>query len=94
MRCTELHPKSKLELELRDDQAETISYELVRSLIERLDHLLQQAPFPQLKTLLHLVVKKIILDDKRQVQDVELIFNEETEKYCPFCRINGGRAQT
>ena len=78
---TELTRKAKLELELRDDQAEPISYEIVRSLIERFDHLLQHAPFPQRKTLLHLVVKKISLDDKRQVQDVELIFNEETEKH-------------
>ncbi|ASS67596.1 MULTISPECIES: recombinase family protein [unclassified Paenibacillus] len=78
---TELVRKNKLELELRNDQTEPISYELVRSLIERFDHLLQQAPFPQRKTLLHLVVKKISLDDKRQVQDVELIFNEETQKH-------------
>ncbi|MCR8658525.1 hypothetical protein [Paenibacillus endoradicis] len=42
---------------------------------------LEKAPFPQRKALLHLVVKKISLDDKRQVQDVELIFNEDTEKH-------------
>jgi len=30
---------------------------------------------------LHLIVKKITLDNNRRVQDVELSFNEETEKH-------------
>jgi site-specific DNA recombinase len=77
----ELTRKSRLELEIQGDEAEPISYELVRSLMERFDDLLQTSPFPQRKTLLHLIIKKITLDDKRRVQDVELSFNEETEKH-------------
>lgn len=77
----ELTRKSRLELELRDDEAEPVPYELVRSLMERFDDLLRKSPFEQRKTLLHLIVKKITLDDKRRVKDVELSFNSETEKH-------------
>ncbi len=72
---------SQFELELQGDHAEPVPYELVRSLIERFDHLLQHSPYQQRKTLMHLVIKQITLNDKRQVQDVELIFNQETDKH-------------
>ncbi|MGO4531971.1 recombinase family protein [Paenibacillus sp. 2TAF8] len=78
---TELTRKSKLELELRDDQADPASYELVRSLITKFDALLRHSPFQQRKTLMHLIVKKITLDDKKRVSSVELAFNEQTEKH-------------
>ncbi|GIP29148.1 recombinase RecB [Paenibacillus sp. J23TS9] len=78
---TELTRRSKLQLELRDDQAEPVSYELVRSLVGRFDALLSRSPFPQRKTLLHLIVKRITLDDRKRVGSVELAFNEETEKH-------------
>ncbi|MDU4694558.1 MAG: recombinase family protein [Paenibacillus sp.] len=78
---TELTRRSKLELELRDDQAEPVSYELVRSLVSRFEALLQRSPFPQRKTLLHLIVKRITLDDMKRVGSVELAFSEETEKH-------------
>lgn len=77
----ELTRKSRLELELRDDEAEPVPYELVRSLMERFDDLLRKSPFEQRKTLLHLIVKKITLDDRRRIKDVELSFNSETEKH-------------
>jgi len=77
----ELTRRSKLQLELRDDQAEPVSYELVRSLVGRFDALLSRSPFPQRKTLLHLIVKRITLDDRKRVGSVELAFNEETEKH-------------
>ncbi len=77
----ELTRKSRLELELRGDEAEPVPYELVRSLMERFDDLLRKSPFEQRKTLLHLIVKKITLDDKRRVKDVKLSFNSETEKH-------------
>lgn len=77
----ELTRRSKLELELRDDQADPISYDLVQSLMERFNTLLNRSPFPQRKTLMHLIVKKITLDDTKRVGSVELAFNEETEKH-------------
>lgn len=77
----ELTRKSRLELELQGDEAEPVPYELVRSLMERFDDLLRKSPFEQRKTLLHLIVKKITLDNNRRVKDVELSFNSETEKH-------------
>lgn len=77
----ELTRRSKLQLELRDDQAEPVSYELVRSLMGKFDALLRRSPFPQRKTLLHLIVKRIVLDDRKRVSSIELTFNEETEKH-------------
>lgn len=77
----ELTRRSKLELELRDDQADPISYDLVQSLMGRFNALLSRSPFPQRKTLLHLIVKRITLDDRKRVGSVELAFSEETEKH-------------
>ncbi|MDN4081402.1 recombinase family protein [Paenibacillus polymyxa] len=78
---TELTRRSRLQLELRDDQADPVSYELVRSLMANFDSLLRHSPFHQRKTLLYLIVKKITLDDKKRVNSVELAFNKETEKH-------------
>ncbi|MNW32878.1 DNA-invertase hin [compost metagenome] len=78
---TELYRISKLKLELRDDQADPVSYELVRFLMTKFDSLLRNSPFQQRKTLLHLVVKKISLDSKRRVESVELVFNKDTENH-------------
>lgn len=76
----ELTSRSKQQLELREDQAEPVSYELVCSLVGRFDALLRCSPFSQRKTLMHLIVKRITLDDRKRVGSVELAFNEETEK--------------
>jgi site-specific DNA recombinase len=76
----ELARRSRLELELRDDQAEPVSHELVRSLMGKFDALLRRSPFPQRKTLLHLIVKRITQNDRKRVGSVELAFKEETEK--------------
>lgn len=77
----ELTLRSKLELELRDDQADPVSYESVRTLMGKFDALLRHSPFQQRKTLLHLIVKKIKLDSNRRVESVELVFNDDTDKY-------------
>lgn len=77
----ELTLRSKLELELRDDQADPVSYESVRALMGKFDALLRHSPFQQRKTLLHLIVKKIKLDSNRRVESVELVFNDDTDKY-------------
>lgn len=77
----ELIRRSKLELELKDDQADPMSYELVQSLMGRFNALLSRSPFPQRKTLLHLIVKRITLDDRKHIRSIDLTFNEETEKH-------------
>ncbi|BFH62441.1 hypothetical protein [Paenibacillus azoreducens] len=55
--------------------------EKCRLKVGRFDPLLRRSPFPQRKTLMHLIVKRITLDDRKHIGSVELAFNEETEKY-------------
>ncbi|GGN95027.1 recombinase family protein [Saccharibacillus kuerlensis] len=77
----ELRRRSKLEVAVRDDQSEPVPYELVRSLMERFEELLRRSPFVQRKTLLHLIVKRITLDERKRVDRIELAFNEEAQKH-------------
>lgn len=78
---SELTCTSKLELELRDDQADPVSYEFVCFHMTKFDALLRYSPFQQRKTLLHLIVKNITLDDKRRIEEVELAFSKETQNH-------------
>ncbi|WP_433709114.1 hypothetical protein [Paenibacillus illinoisensis] len=47
----------------------------------KFDAMLHNSPFQQRKTLLHLIVKKIMPYDRKRDGSVELAFNEETEKH-------------
>jgi len=55
--------------------------EKCRLKVGRFDPLLRRSPFSQRKTLMHLIVKRITLDDRKHIGSVELAFNEETEKH-------------
>lgn len=76
-----LSRKSEVEFELSGDNSQTVSYEQVRSLIERFEYLLQMSSFDQRKTLLHLIIQKITLNDKRRIDKIELAFDETTEQH-------------
>lgn len=77
-----LHAKrSELELELDGDHSRPVTYEQVHSLIGRFEHLLRFSSFDQRKTLLHLIIRKITLNEKRQVDKIELVFDETTEQH-------------
>jgi site-specific DNA recombinase len=77
-----LHAKqSELEFELSGDHSRTVPYEHVRSLIGRFEHLLRLSSFDQCKTLLHLIIRKITLNDKRQIDRIEMAFDETTEQH-------------
>ncbi|CAM4219692.1 recombinase family protein [Paenibacillus alkaliterrae] len=76
-----LSRKSEIEFELNGDNSQTVSYEQVRSLIERFEYLLQESSFDQRKTLLHLIIQKISLNEKRQIDKIELAFDETTEQH-------------
>ncbi|WP_213526617.1 hypothetical protein [Paenibacillus sp. J31TS4] len=65
-----------MKLELRDDRSESVSYDLVCSLMGSFDALLCSL-FPQRKTLL----QEDHANDRKRVGGVELAFNEETEKH-------------
>ncbi|MNC55457.1 hypothetical protein D3C75_1049860 [compost metagenome] len=55
-------------------------YELVRSLMVKLDAMLSHSPFQQHKDPPSPNREKITLDDRKHVGSVELAFNEETQK--------------
>ncbi|WP_188066565.1 hypothetical protein [Brevibacillus brevis] len=73
--------KSRLEFELREDNSSPVSYERVYALISQFDKLIDGTTFEQRKMLLHMVIKKITLNKQRKIENIELIFDESTEKY-------------
>jgi site-specific DNA recombinase len=76
-----LSRKSEIEYELNGDNSQTVSYEQVRSLIERSEYLLQRSSTDQRKSLLHLIIQKITLNDKRQIDKIEMALDESTEQH-------------
>ncbi len=73
--------KSELEYELNIDHSQTVSFEQVQSLIGRFEYLLRFSSFDQRKTLLHLIIQNITLNDKRQIDKIEMVFDETTEQH-------------
>lgn len=72
---------SEIEFDLNGDNSQIVPYETVHSLIRRFEHLLQMSSFDQRKTLLHLIIQRISLNDKRQIENIELAFHETTEHH-------------
>jgi site-specific DNA recombinase len=73
--------KADIELTLEDGPGQTVSYEHVHALIGRFDELVRSSLFDQRKLLLQLIIQKISLNDKRKIEHIELIFDENTEKH-------------
>jgi site-specific DNA recombinase len=71
--------RSEIEFELNGNNSQTVTYEQVRSLIAKFEHLLRSSPPHQQKTLLHLIIQKITVDANRQIDKIEMIFDETTE---------------
>ncbi|WP_340031538.1 hypothetical protein NSQ20_31400 [Paenibacillus sp. FSL K6-1122] len=68
--------KSKLELELMDDDVSPVVFEQVRELIHGFHQILTVAPFEQRKTLMHLFIKRITMDTSKKIETIELRFDE------------------
>jgi site-specific DNA recombinase len=77
-----LHAR-RLEIEgnLQHDDSEPVSYELVRSILGRFEQLLKISFFEERKTLLHLTIQKITLNEKKEIDRIEFLFNEENSKH-------------
>lgn len=73
--------KVEIEYMLDGDHAEPVSYETVRSLVERFENLLRYSNRDQRKTLLHLIISKITLTSDKKIDKIEMIFDEMTEQY-------------
>jgi len=75
----QLHAKkTDLILDLREDNAEPVSYEVVRFLLQKFDKLLDTSSFDQRKMLMHLVIKQITIKDTRTIDQIEMNFDENT----------------
>lgn len=73
--------KSRLELELAEDNTSPVDFEQVHELITGFHQVLIAAPFEQRKTLLHLFIKRITLDTNKQIETIELSFDEHVDSY-------------
>lgn len=71
--------KSKLELELMDDNTSPVIFDQVRELIHGFHKVLTDAPFEQRKTLIHLFIKRITLDTSKKIKAIELSFDENAD---------------
>ncbi|SLK17335.1 Recombinase zinc beta ribbon domain-containing protein [Paenibacillus sp. RU5A] len=71
--------RSKLELELTEDNSSPVVFEQVRELIYGFHQVLTTAPFEQRKTLLHLFIKRITMDTNKKIETIELIFDENVD---------------
>jgi site-specific DNA recombinase len=73
--------KTEIELDLENGPGQTVSYEHVRALIGRFEELVRSSLFDQRKLLLQLIIQKISLNEKRKIEHIELIFDENTEHH-------------
>ncbi|GAA4867125.1 recombinase family protein [Paenibacillus vulneris] len=73
--------KSRLELELAEGNSSPVVFEQVRELIHGFHQVLIAAPLEQRKTLLHLFIKRITMNESKMIETIELSFNENTDSY-------------
>ncbi|WP_094869776.1 recombinase family protein [Paenibacillus sp. VTT E-133280] len=70
--------KTELAMEMKEDHAEPVSYEVVRALLNKFDKLLDSSSFDQRKTLMHLVIKQITIKDSKTIDQIDMNFDENT----------------
>lgn len=73
--------KSRLELELTEDNTSPVAFEQVQELIHGFHQVLAAAPFEQRKTLLHLFIKRITVNTCKKIETIELSFDENADSY-------------
>ncbi|WP_375527157.1 hypothetical protein [Paenibacillus terreus] len=78
-----------MELELSEGNSSPVSFEQVRELIQGFNQILSTAPFEQRKTLLHLFIKRITVNTSKEIESIELSFDENADSYFS-CRSSGG----
>ena len=73
--------KSRLELQLTEGNSSPVSFEQVRQLIHGFYEVLTATPFEQRKTLLHLFIKRITMNESKKIETIELSFDENVDAY-------------
>lgn len=72
--------KDELEIELRNNNSVNIPYELVKKVLENFNEVMKQATPQQKKTLLHVMINKIIVTDRKRIDGIEIHYNEGVKK--------------
>ncbi|MCK9857591.1 recombinase family protein [Paenibacillus sp. ATY16] len=72
---------SRLELALTEGNTSPVAFEQVRELIYGFNQVLTSAPFEHRKTLLHLFIKRITMNANKQIEAIELSFDENVESF-------------
>ncbi|MUT67456.1 recombinase family protein [Paenibacillus sp. NEAU-GSW1] len=73
--------KTRLELELAEDNTSPVSFEQVHELIRGFNQILTAATFEQRKTLLHLFIKQITVNKSKKIDTIELSFDENLNSF-------------
>lgn len=72
--------KHELEIELSNNNSVNIPYELVKSVLENFNKLMKQASPQQKKILLHAMINKIIVTDRKRIDGIEIHYDESVKK--------------
>ena len=73
--------KARLELELTEDNTAPVAFEQVRELIYGFNKVLTASPFEQRKTLLHLFIKRITMNESKKIETIELSFDDNVDSF-------------
>jgi hypothetical protein len=75
---------------LESNDSVNIPYEVVRDTLNNFHKLLEITAPEDKKTLLQLIINKITIKNKKDIESIELHFNEKTQKY--FINNNEGES--
>lgn len=73
--------QSRLELEITADNKSPVDFKQVHELIYGFNQVLTTAPFEHRKTLLHLFIKRITMTANKQIETIELSFDENVDSF-------------
>lgn len=90
---THLKNKGVIEKKLKQNNSEPISFNTVKGVMERFNELIKNADCEKKKMLLHLVIKKIDVKNKQDVNSITLHFNNQIKKYMFNEKEDGSSAE-
>lgn len=73
--------KTEIEVELNSNTSEIIKLSVVKRLMSKFNHLLETVDYEKKKTLLHLIIEKITVTDRKNLKSIVLHFNSKTQKH-------------
>lgn len=71
----------RIQKELENNDSVNIPYEMVKDTLSNFNELLEITAPEDKKTLLQLIINKIIIKNKKDIDSIELHFDEKVQKY-------------